>query len=35
MTNIIIFVKRDTFSSPQRGVMLYFAERAKLHKYRL
>ncbi len=34
MTIIIIFVKSDTFSSPYKVVMLYYAERAKLHKYR-
>jgi hypothetical protein len=34
MTIITNFVKRDTFSSPAKPVMLYFAERAKKHKYR-
>jgi hypothetical protein len=34
MINIIIFVKSDTFSRPLKSAMLYFAERAKMHKYR-
>jgi hypothetical protein len=33
MTNIISFVKRGTFSSSQKSLMLYSAERcARLHK---
>ena len=33
MIIFINFVKSDTFTSPYKSVMLYFAERAREHKY--